>query len=133
MTIENIFKAPSDAIPKPNTQAYELLMMLAEKDVVPELDLMLKFNGNQRSPLQALGKDGYRFWLVHPVEENNVIIGRQLDWRHKSGDWELDQQAREERMKKFKRDSYLQAVSETKRLPKARKDYEATKEKGSEH
>lgn len=133
MSIETILGAPQQMIPRVETQAYDLLMLLAERESVSEYELMLKFGGRQRSPLQYLSGDKYGYWLIHAIkDEKGVITARKLDDRHKSGIWSLDQQAREERKRELKKDSFFQALNETVRLPKARKEYLETKEKGSE-
>jgi hypothetical protein len=91
---------------------------------------MLLFNGNQRSPIQALGGDDYCHWLIHPIKnDKEIIVSRILDERHFSGDKKLDADARKERRHELKKRSHKQAKEGVARESKARQELsEATSE-----
>jgi hypothetical protein len=124
-----LFTAPNEAIPLIGTQARQYLDLLTLGEV-KESDAMLLFNGNQRSPIQALGGDEYCHWLIHPIKNNEgIIVFRVLDERHFSGDKKLDADARKERRHEFKKRSHKQAKEGVARESKARQELsEATSE-----
>jgi len=125
-----LFTAPDGAIPKTGTNASKLLNMLKHCEPVQELLLAQVFDSNQRSPIQDLGNDYLFNWLVHPVENGKgKIIARQLDKRHISGNPQLDDDARKERKRQLKEDSYKQAKQGRIRETKAQQERdEARKE-----
>lgn len=106
-------------IPKPNTQAYQLLLLLLERDQVPEAELTRLFNGRQRSPLQTLGGDRFYWKVINHRNNKGVIFARSLDPRHKTGSKLDDAKARAERKKAYKEDSHKQATQGRLREPKA--------------
>ncbi len=119
---------PEKAIPRIGTQPrqYIDLLMLGP---VKEVDAMLMFNSNQRSPIQALRGDDHEYWMIHSIlDEKGRIVSRELDWRHLSGDKVLDAQARLERKKKLKELSCKEAVQGHKRMPKAIADRDNAEE-----
>lgn len=93
-------------IPKPNSQAYQLLLLLLESDEVLEAELTRIFNGRQRSPIQTLGGDKYCWNIINHTNDKGVIISRSLDPRHKSSSKLDDAKARAERKNEYKQDSH---------------------------
>jgi hypothetical protein len=115
----NLLNHPEKAIPRMGTQSRQYLDLILQGPV-KELDAMVIFNGNQRSPIQALRGDDYNHWMIHSVlDERGRIISRELDSRHLSGDIKLDAQARCERKKEFKALSCKEAVQGHLRMPQA--------------
>ncbi|UOB72484.1 hypothetical protein [Pseudoalteromonas sp. APM04] len=106
-------------IPKPNTQAYKLLLLLLERGKVSEAELTHIFSGRQRSPLQSLGGDTYCWNIINHTNDKGVIFARSLDPRHKSGSKLDDAKARAERKSEYKRDSHKLAKQGRLREPKA--------------
>ena len=106
-------------IPKPNTQAYKLLLLLLEGDKVSEAELTHTFNGRQRSPLQSLGGGSYCWNIINHTNDKGVIFARSLDPRHKSGSKLDDAKARAERKSEYKRDSHKLAKQGRLRESKA--------------
>ena len=106
-------------IPKPNTQAYKLLLLLLERDKVSEAELTQIFNGRQRSPLQSLGGGTYCWNIINHTNDIGVIFARSLDPRHKSGSKLDDAKARAERKSEYKRDSHKLAKQGRLRESKA--------------
>ncbi|WP_024605032.1 MULTISPECIES: hypothetical protein [unclassified Pseudoalteromonas] len=106
-------------IPKPNTQAYKLLLLLLERDKVSEAELTHTFNGRQRSPLQSLGGGTYCWNIINHTNDKGVIFARSLDPRHKSGSKLDDEKARAERKSEYKRDSHKLAKQGRLRESKA--------------
>ena len=106
-------------IPKPNTQAYKLLLLLLEGDKVSEAELTHTFNGRQRSPLQSLGGGSYCWNIINHTNDKGVIFARSLDLRHKSGSKLDDAKARAERKSEYKRDSHKLAKQGRLRESKA--------------
>lgn len=96
-------------IPKENTQAYQLLLLLLDNDEVSEAELTRIFNGRQRSPIQILGGDKYCWNIINHTNDRGVIFARSLDPRHKSGSKLEDAKARAERKSEYKQDSHKQA------------------------
>ncbi|MEZ9130392.1 hypothetical protein AB4262_10705 [Vibrio breoganii] len=132
---EKIYQsAPESAIPKPGTNAYKYLSMIAESSVISERALMEAFEGRQRGALQQLGNETNEYWLIHNVVSLTTgrIFARYLDERHLSGNRDYDAQARLERKKMLKTVSYIQAVNEAGRVPKARKELIAVKEESAQ-
>ncbi|KPV94746.1 hypothetical protein AN214_03152 [Pseudoalteromonas sp. P1-9] len=93
-------------IPKLNSQAYQLLLLLLDNDEVAETELTRIFNGRQRSPLQILGGDKYCWNIINHTNDKGVIFARSLDPRHKSGSKPDDAKARAERKSEYKQDSH---------------------------
>jgi len=106
-------------IPKPNSQAYQLLLLLLEREEVPEAELNRLFNGRQRSPLQTLGGDGFYWKIINHKNDKGVITARSLDPRHKTGSELDDEKARAERKKAYKEDSHKLAKQGRLRESKA--------------
>ena len=113
------------ALPKKGTQADRYLIELILNEQVSEAKFAEMFNFNQRSPLQKLRGPSCQYWRILDITcpKTGNIIARKLDPRHKSGDENLDRQARKEREIEFTRDSLKQALDEVKRLPKAQGMY----------
>lgn len=120
MSLELLFKAaPATAIPKSNTKAYRLLVMLLSGEL-PEVHLLISLGGNCRSPLQALMNGTHDYWNIIPVyDHKHRIIARKLDPRHLSGDPMLDARARAERRYDLANDSLKQSIQEQARVNKA--------------
>tara|TARA_R110000744_G_scaffold158285_7_gene274290 strand:- start:1144 stop:1581 length:438 start_codon:yes stop_codon:yes gene_type:complete len=115
----DILLFPENAIPSVGTKARHYLDLVLQGPV-KEHYAMLLFKGNQRSPIQILGGDKGGHWLLHSIrDENGLIISRELDWRHLSGDKALDTQARRERKKMYKASSCKDALQGHSRMPKA--------------
>ncbi|MBB1307039.1 hypothetical protein [Pseudoalteromonas sp. SR43-5] len=106
-------------IPKLNSQAYKLLLLLLSNDEVCECDLTQIFSGRQRSPLQSLGGDTYCWNIINHTNDKGVIFARSLDPRHKSGSKLDDAKARAERKSEYKRDSHKLAKQGRLRESKA--------------
>ncbi|KKL89484.1 hypothetical protein LCGC14_1914240 [marine sediment metagenome] len=93
-------------IPKPNSQAYKLLLLLLDNNEVSEAELTRIFNGRQRSPIQSLGGDKYCWNIINHTNDKGVIFARSLDPRHKSGSTLHDAKARAERKSEYQQDSH---------------------------
>ena len=93
-------------IPKPNSQAYKLLLLLLDNNEISEAELTRIFNGRQRSPIQILGGDKYCWNIINHTNDKGVIFARSLDPRHKSCSKLDDAKARAERKIEYKQDSY---------------------------
>lgn len=106
-------------IPKLNSQAYKLLLLLLENNKVLECELTHIFSGRQRSPLQSLGGDTYCWNIINHTNDKGVIFARSLDPRHKSGSKLDDAKARAERKSEYKRDSHKLAKQGRLRESKA--------------
>lgn len=106
-------------IPKANSQAYKLLLLLLEREQVLEAELTRIFNGRQRSPLQILGGDKYCWNIINHTNDKGVIFARSLDPRHKSGSKPDDAKARAQRKSEYKQDSHKLAKQGRVRESKA--------------
>ena len=95
-----LLTAPSAAIPNQNTKAYKLLMLLANGRLCAEKALDI-FRGTERALL-------------------NAYI---LDYRHLSGSWFLDQEARTEQAAIHTGKSKNKAIQGAERLPIAQTDH----------
>jgi hypothetical protein len=110
---------PEKAIPLIGTQPRQYFDLILQGPVT-ELDAMIMFKGNQRSPIQALRGDDYGHWMLNSIlDEKGRIYSRELDWRHLSGDQILDAQARRERRKQLKEISAKEAKQGRVREAKA--------------
>jgi hypothetical protein len=122
-TILEAFSAvPLEAIPKLNTKAYRLLLILADGIEHDRNRLILDplLGESMRSALQDLRGDKLLNWLIH-----SGICGQTgartilIDPRHLSGDEEQDAAARRERRKQLKEVSAKEAKQGRIREPKA--------------
>ncbi len=122
MSLQQLIKTvPQSAIPKTNTKAYRLLLLLSTGEEVMEEQILLELGGNCRSQLQALQNATYDHWNIIPIHnDKRLIVGRKLDPRHLSGNPKLDERARAERRMALAGTSLIQAVHEAARTPKAR-------------
>jgi hypothetical protein len=112
--------APDSAIPETHTTPFAMLMELSSGQPILRSHLVEIFTDTYRSPLQILEGDDCDHWLIHRVKnDQKKVIAYQLDWRHLSGDRELDAEARRERKKELKEISYKEANQGKKREPKA--------------
>lgn len=125
MKLPEYITCPVSALPKKGSQADQYLIELIVNEQVDESKFAEMFNSNQRSPLQKLRGPIWQYWRILDVTcpKTGNIIARKLDPRHKSGDENLDRQARKEREREYTRDSLKQALDEIKRLPKAQGMY----------
>jgi len=106
--------APNIAFPDTTHDAFRMLMDLSSGEPVPPTVFSETYSHNFRSLLQQLRGGKFEHWFIH-----NTKDGYQLDWRHLSGDRELDAAARRERKKRLKEVSHKEASQGKKREPKA--------------
>lgn len=112
--------APSTAFPDTSCKAFGMLIDLASGEPIPKAHFVAVYSDTFRSPLQQLEGDKCEHWLIHRIKDDKGITGAyQLDWRHLSGDRELDATARRERKKELKEVSYKEAEQGKKREAKA--------------
>lgn len=112
--------APPTVIPKTNTKAYRLLVLLAKGEPVPEVSILIELGANFRSQLQTLRNDTYGYWNIIPeFDGKGIIINRRLDPRHLSADSMLDARARAERRLELANESLKQSLNEQARTNKA--------------
>ncbi|NQY88362.1 MAG: hypothetical protein HRT51_11580 [Colwellia sp.] len=115
----DLFFYPEKSVPRIGTQPRQYIDLILQGPV-EELDAMLMFKGNQRSPIQALRGDDHDHWMINSIlDKKGKIVSRELDWRHLSGDKALDAQARLERKKELKELSCKEAVQGHVRMPQA--------------
>lgn len=122
-SILEVFSAvPLEAIPKSNTKAYRLLLILADGKEHDRNRLILDplLGESMRSALQDLRGDKLLHWLIHSsVCKRTGAKTIQLDPRHLSGDTEQDAEARRERRKQLKEVSAKGATQGRIREPRA--------------
>jgi hypothetical protein len=117
-----LFSAPDEAIPNQNTKAYKLLMLLAKGKLCADKALDI-FRGTERALLNNLKGKKHRYWRIITIKEGNKNIGYLLDYRHLSGSWYLDQEARTEQAASHTGKSKHKAVQGAVRLPLAQTDH----------
>jgi len=111
--------APQTAFPKLGTKGDILLRLLSkgpatDKDIADEIGLAYRAN------LQQLMGDAYSHWNIKNIlDEDGLIIGRELDERHFSGDPEQDKAARAERRVALKHLSLMEALQAKNRMSTA--------------
>jgi len=92
MSMENFIYLPHGYIPSIGTQAYKLLSVLSDCLPHPKRELLLALEDDPRSALQILRGECCGFWLIHNLGDSKGIY--QLDYRHLSGSFDSDQEAR---------------------------------------
>jgi len=111
-----LFTAPSEATPNQNTQAYKLLMLLAKGKLSADKALDI-FRGTERALLNNLKGKKHRYWRIITIKEGNKNIAYLLDYRHLSGSWHLDQEARTEQAATHTGKSKNKAIQGAVRVP----------------
>jgi hypothetical protein len=117
-----LLTAPSAAIPNQNTKAYKLLMLLANGRLCAGKALDI-FRGTERALLNNLKGKKHRYWRIITIKEGNRNVAYILDYRHLSGSWFLDQEARTEQAAIHTGKSKNKAIQGAIRLPVAQTDH----------
>lgn len=117
----NLQHVPRQFMPKPDTQAYQVLNLLSDGLIHPYSEFLELLEYDPRSPLQSLRGEELGFWMVSRLsgDPSSKRGAYQLDSRHLSGNKLDDSQARQERKRHYLEDSKTQAEREAARLPNA--------------
>lgn len=109
---------PCSAIPRLKTHAYSVLLMLFEGNKKTS-ELTIGLGGkNPRSALQSLMNGDSDYWNIINIGIQGSNEGcYQLDPRHRSGDIELDKQARTERFLDLLREQKNKNQQAANKLP----------------
>ncbi|MFG0517109.1 hypothetical protein [Kluyvera intermedia] len=111
--------APQTAFPKLGTKG-DILLRLLSKGPVTDKDIANEIGLAYRANLQQLMGDACNHWNIKNIlDEDGLIIGRELDERHFSGDPEQDKAARAERNVALKHLSLMEAIQAKNRMPTA--------------
>jgi hypothetical protein len=127
-----IFTAPDGTLPKTNSPADDLLLILSDGKKHARDYLCNQLGGGFRANLQQLMSGYYQYWLIH--SEQSEYEGKKqahywLDERHFYYDWEQDRDARAIARKQYKDRSYYGSKNAVKRLKQAEQEKaEADKE-----
>lgn len=117
-----IFTAPERSIPDISSEAYRLLIILADGAEHPRDELCRELSGGFRASLQQLMGEYYDHWLIESEIKEFVGLKQahyQLNERHLSCDCEQDKDARTIARKRYKDRSHQQAKGGLKRYKKA--------------